>query len=150
MVKYLETRLDATFGALADTTRRAILARLALGETSVTEIATRFDISLPGVMKHLRVLESAGLLASEKDGRVRRCRLSPAPLRTAAEWIDFYQRFWEEQFDALEEFLKQSPSEAEEDSWPAHRDKRLKPSSGSAARSRRRGKKSSRPGPTRQ
>ena len=110
MVKY-SARLDATFGALADGTRRAILARLALGETSVTEIAARFDISLPGVLKHLRVLESAGLLESEKDGRVRRCRLSPAPLRTAAEWIDFYQRFWEEQFDALEEYLRDTSTD---------------------------------------
>lgn len=114
MVKYLEARLDATFGALADSTRRAILARLALGETSVTEIAARFDISLPGVMKHLHVLEGAGLLESEKDGRVRRCRLSPAPLRTAAEWIDFYQQFWEEQLDALEDYLAETADEEEQ------------------------------------
>jgi DNA-binding transcriptional ArsR family regulator len=110
MVKYSEPALDATFGALADATRRAILARLALGESSVMELAAPFRVSLPAVVKHLRVLEGAGLLRTHKDGRVRRCRLRPAPLKDAAAWIEFYQQFWEQQFDALEDFLKQTHS----------------------------------------
>jgi DNA-binding transcriptional ArsR family regulator len=114
MVKYSATALDATFGALADPTRRAILARLARGESSVTKLAARFDISLPGVTKHLRVLEIAGLLASTKQGRVRRCRLEPRRLRDAAEWIQFYQQFWEDQFDALENYLAETAEEEEQ------------------------------------
>ncbi|MGH9792627.1 MAG: ArsR/SmtB family transcription factor, partial [Candidatus Acidiferrales bacterium] len=98
MVKYLPPALDATFGALADPTRRAILARLAHGETSVSELAQPFRMSLPAVTKHLRVLEHARLIAHHKNGRVRRCRLHPQPLKDAAEWIAFYQCFWDEQF----------------------------------------------------
>jgi DNA-binding transcriptional ArsR family regulator len=129
MVKYSSAALDATFGALADPTRRAILARLARGETSVTEIAARFEISLPGVTKHLRVLESAGLLASTKRGRVRRCRLEPRRLRDAAEWIRFYQQFWEEQLDALEDYLAETADE--EESWQQKPPQRKPPSASS-------------------
>jgi DNA-binding transcriptional ArsR family regulator len=113
MVKYSEAALDSTFGALSDPTRRAILARLAQGETSVTELAARFDISLPGVTKHLRVLEDARLLASTKQGRVRRCRLEARRLRDAAGWIQFYQRFWEDQLDALEDYLAETADKEE-------------------------------------
>ncbi len=105
MVKYSHSPLDGTFSALADPTRRAILARLALGEASVTELAEPFDVSLPAVSKHLRVLERAGLLTREKDGRVRRCRLVADPMQEASEWIASYQQFWEERFDALAEYL---------------------------------------------
>ena len=105
MVNYEAAQLDATFGALADPTRRAILARLARGESSVTQLAGPFRMSLPAVSKHLRVLERARLLKRAKDGRVHRCRLSPGPLKDAANWIQFYQRFWQEQLDALAEFL---------------------------------------------
>ncbi|MFQ5658475.1 MAG: ArsR/SmtB family transcription factor, partial [Candidatus Methylomirabilales bacterium] len=84
MVKYITPRLDATFSALADPTRRAILARLARGESSVTALAKPFDVSLPAISKHLRVLEKAGLLVRKKDGRVRRCRLLPGPMQEAA------------------------------------------------------------------
>ncbi|MGH9860604.1 MAG: ArsR/SmtB family transcription factor, partial [Candidatus Acidiferrales bacterium] len=115
MVKYLPPALDATFGALADPTRRAILARLAHGETSVSELAQPFRMSLPAVTKHLRVLEQARLIAHHKAGRVRRCRLHPQPLRDAAEWIAFYQRFWDEQFGALEEFIEEM--KMEDPSW---------------------------------
>ncbi len=108
MVKYLHSPLDGTFSALADPTRRAILARLALGEASVTELAEPFDVSLPAVSKHLRVLERAGLLTREKDGRVRRCRLVAGPMQEAAEWIVSYRHFWEAQFDALAEYLHES------------------------------------------
>lgn len=108
MVKYSHSPLDGTFSALADPTRRAILARLALGEASVTELAEPFDVSLPAVSKHLRVLERAGLLTREKDGRVRRCRLVADPMQEASEWIASYQRFWEERFDTLAEYLYES------------------------------------------
>jgi len=107
MVNYSEP-LDATFGALADPTRRAILARLALGETSVTEIARPFSMSLPAVSKHLRVLEQAGLLTREKDGRVHRCQIAAAPMKAAADWIGRYRDFWEERFEALDRYLKES------------------------------------------
>jgi len=93
VVKYQPGSLDATFSALADPTRRAILARLARGERSVTELAEPFDISLPAISKHLGVLERAGLLARAKDGRLRRCCLVPGPLRDAAQWIASYRRF---------------------------------------------------------
>jgi DNA-binding transcriptional ArsR family regulator len=98
--------LDATFGALADPTRRAILARLALGEATVTELAAPFDVSLPAVSKHLRVLESAGLLRREIDGRIHRCRLASQPMKDAAAWIESYRSFWEAQFDALAKYLE--------------------------------------------
>jgi DNA-binding transcriptional ArsR family regulator len=105
MVKRQPDPLDATFSALADPTRRAIVTRLAQGESSVTELAEPFDISLPAVSRHLRVLEEAGLLAREKHGRVHRCRLAPGPLGEAVEWIVVYGRFWEERLDALERLL---------------------------------------------
>ena len=105
MVKYSSETLDATFGALADPTRRAILERLARGESSVTALAEPFDMSLPAVSKHLRVLESAGLLARERDGRVHRCCLVGGPMEEAARWIARYRIFWERQLDALAEHL---------------------------------------------
>ncbi len=104
--------LDATFGALADPTRRAILARLALGEATVTELATPFDVSLPAVSKHLRVLESAGLLRREIDGRVHRCRLAALPMKDAAAWIETYRAFWETQLDALARYLESTVLES--------------------------------------
>ena len=106
MVKYYANPLNETFSALADPTRRAILARLAEGETSVTELAEPFDVSLPAVMKHLRVLEDAGLITREKEGRVSRCRLNASPLQNAAEWIDPYERFWRTRLNALETHLR--------------------------------------------
>ncbi len=99
--------MDRTFAALADPTRRAIVQRLAeRSDVSVGELAEPFDMSLPAVSKHLRVLERAGLLRQEKDGRVRRCRLEPEPLRQAHDWIAHYQRFWTRQLDALADFLE--------------------------------------------
>ena len=99
MVNYPDATLDATFGALADPTRRAILDRLTIGESSVTGLAEPFSVSLPAISKQLRVLEKAGLLTQEKDGRVRRCRLDAGPMKEAADWITRYQRFWAEQLD---------------------------------------------------
>lgn len=105
MVNYSSETLDAVFSALGDPTRRAILARLARGETSVSELAAPHDMSLPAVSKHLRVLESAGLVSKEKDGRVIQCSLDAGPLKSAADWIEQYRRFWDEQFDALADYL---------------------------------------------
>jgi DNA-binding transcriptional ArsR family regulator len=114
MVKYSLPSLDTTFAALADPTRRAILAQLGRGQATVTELAEPFDISLPAISKHLRVLEQAGLLVREKEGRIRRCRLVAEPLRNAAEWIAHYQQFWEGQFDALAEYLNEPTAKNEE------------------------------------
>src|SRR5262244_1303143 len=98
-------RLSATFAALADPTRRAILARLALGETSVTELAEPFDMSLPAVSKHLKVLERAGLIARGREAQWRPCRLNAAPLRHVSEWVERYRAFWEAGLDRLDEYL---------------------------------------------
>jgi DNA-binding transcriptional ArsR family regulator len=99
--------LDTTFAALADPTRRAILARLASGETSVTELAAPFEMSLPAVSKHLKVLESAGLIARGRDAQWRPCRLEVAPLREVAEWTDAYRKFWDESLDRLDAYLRE-------------------------------------------
>src|SRR5713226_7038758 len=112
--------LDATFAALSDPTRRAILARLAHGQATVSELAAPFPFSLPAVSKHLRVLESAGLLQPEIDGRVHHCRLAPEPMKTAAQWIEHYRVFWEKQFNALAQYLE---STAEENTQWRHRNK---------------------------
>jgi DNA-binding transcriptional ArsR family regulator len=99
--------LSLTFAALADPTRRAILARLQEGEASVLELAAPFDMSLPAVSKHLRVLERAGLIERSRDAQTRPCRIAAEPLREAAEWITAYRRFWEESFDRLDEYLQE-------------------------------------------
>src|SRR5271167_708009 len=99
-------QLSATFGALADPTRRAILARLALGETSVTELAAPFEMSMPAVSRHLKVLEKAGLIARGREAQWRPCKLKAEPLKQAADYLDEYRRFWEASFDRLDEYLK--------------------------------------------
>ncbi|HEU0217714.1 MAG TPA: metalloregulator ArsR/SmtB family transcription factor [Stellaceae bacterium] len=99
--------LSVTFGALADPTRRAILARLALGETSVTELAEPFAMSLPAVSKHLKVLERAGLISRGRDAQWRPCRLAPRPLKDATDWLEEFRAFWDESFDRLAEHLRQ-------------------------------------------
>jgi DNA-binding transcriptional ArsR family regulator len=104
-------RLDHTFAALADPTRRAILARLADGRTTVGELARPFDISRPAISKHLRVLEHAGLVRRARDGRLSRCGLDAAPMRDAAEWIERYRQFWERQLDALASYLEEGEKE---------------------------------------
>ena len=97
--------LSNTFAALADPTRRAILARLASGEASVTELAEPFEMSMPAVSKHLKVLERAGLIARGREAQWRPCRLDAAPLKDVAGWIDHYRRFWDESFDRLDAYL---------------------------------------------
>jgi DNA-binding transcriptional ArsR family regulator len=99
-------RLSETFGALADPTRRAILARLATGEASVTELAAPFDMSMPAISKHLKVLERAGLIARGREAQWRPCRLQAGPLQDVAGWVEHYRRFWEESFDRLDDYLK--------------------------------------------
>jgi DNA-binding transcriptional ArsR family regulator len=99
--------LSTTFSALADPTRRAILARLAGGESSVLEIAKPFDMSLPAVSKHLKVLERAGLIERGREAQWRPCRLQANPLKSVADWVEVYRRHWEESFDKLERYLKE-------------------------------------------
>ena len=103
-----DARLDATFAALADPTRRAILARLAEGPAAVGELAAPFEISAPAVSRHLKVLERAGLISREKRAQWRRCRLEPEALTAAADWIEHTRAFWEGRFDALARYLEQS------------------------------------------
>ena len=107
MVKYSQDELDAVFGALADRTRRRILESLSGGELAVSELAAPHEMSLPGFMKHLRVLEDAGLIARSKEGRVVSCELSAAPMRDAATWISRYEKFWTAQLDSLARYLYQ-------------------------------------------
>lgn len=97
--------LSTTFAALADPTRRAILARLARGEASVTELAEPFSMSLPAVSKHLKVLERAGLIARSREAQLRPCQLEARPLKNAADWIEHYRRFWTESFERLDDYL---------------------------------------------
>ena len=99
-------QLSATFAALADPTRRAIIARLASGECSVTELAAPFEMSMPAVSKHLRVLEQAGLISRGRDAQYRPCRLEPAPLKEAADWAERYRTLWAQRLDRLETYLQ--------------------------------------------
>lgn len=105
-------KLDATFAALADPTRRAILARLALGEVAVGELAAPFEMSLPAVSKHLKVLERAGLVSRGRDAQWRPVKLEAAPLKEAASWIEHYRKFWEQSFDRLDSYLQRLQAEA--------------------------------------
>ena len=114
MVKYQDPVLDRTFAALADPTRRALLARLGRQEgISVSELAQPFAMSLPAIMKHLDVLSDAGLIAREKTGRTVACRLTATPMRQAMDWLGYYQHFWSEGVDRLAAFV-------EEDQWSPH------------------------------
>jgi DNA-binding transcriptional ArsR family regulator len=136
--------LSVTFSALADPTRRAILARLALGETSVTELAQPFSMSLPAISKHLKVLEHAGLIARGREAQWRPCRITPIALKDVDGWLEKYRRFWDENFDRLDDYLQEllaqeklQQEKLEEES----RDKR-KPKSPNKARENKRGRKS--------
>jgi DNA-binding transcriptional ArsR family regulator len=107
--------LSTTFAALADPTRRAILARLATGEATVGELAAPFDISLPAISKHLKVLQRAGLIEQGRQAQWRPCRLTPEPLRDLADWVALYMRHWEESFDRLDEYLREIQKEDRRD-----------------------------------
>ncbi len=108
MVNHSRARLNATFGALADPTRRAILGRLTQGECTVSELAKPFAVSLPAITKHLNVLEEAGLVARKKHGRERVVRLKAKPMQEAADWVDGYRRFWEDRLSSLARHLEES------------------------------------------
>ncbi|MEZ5993204.1 MAG: metalloregulator ArsR/SmtB family transcription factor [Planctomycetota bacterium] len=103
----LEEQLDSVFAALADPTRRAILSRLAKGERSVTELAEPFDMSMPAVSKHLKVLERAGLIERGREAQYRPCKLNAEPLKDVAGWVERYRRHWEESFDRLDDYLSE-------------------------------------------
>jgi DNA-binding transcriptional ArsR family regulator len=142
--------LDAIFGALADASRRSILSRLTAGETTVSELARPLDMSMPAVLKHLRVLENVGLVRSQKNGRVKRCQLEPARLQAANDWLEQMSRFWNAQLDRLSGYLDRHDSAGQTISkenrlWlqrPPHRSKlRSTVSTGSRAqKSSRRGR----------
>lgn len=104
-------RLDATFAALADPTRRAILTRLSKGNATVTELAKPFRMSLPAISKHLRVLEESGLIKREIDGRVHHVRLNAKPMKAATNWMEYYRKFWEQQLTALTAYLDENTSQ---------------------------------------
>jgi DNA-binding transcriptional ArsR family regulator len=146
MVKHSDQALDRTFAALADPTRRALLARLTDRDTlSVSELAQPFAMSLPAIMKHLDVLSDAGLIAREKTGRVVACRLTAKPMEQAMDWLNRYQRFWSDNLDRLAAFV-------EEDQWPNHQPQQIStsaPASPSRAGSARARKKSTPRGPNR-
>jgi DNA-binding transcriptional ArsR family regulator len=119
--------LSTTFAALADPTRRAILARLALGETSVTELAEPFDMSLPAISKHLKVLEHAGLIARGREAQWRPCRIAPVSLREVDGWLGGFRRFWDENFGRLDDYLEElKAKEAAQATAPATRKVRAK------------------------
>ncbi len=107
--------LSATFAALADPTRRAILARLASGEASVTALAEPFNMSLPAISKHLKVLQRAGLVMRSRTAQWRPCRLEAGPMKDAADWLAFYRQFWEQRLDRLEDYVAELQAKEEED-----------------------------------
>lgn len=109
-----QDHLSATFAALADPTRRAILARLALGETSVKELAEPFEMTLPAVTKHLKVLQRAGLIRQGRQAQWRPCRLEAQPLHEVSDWVEQYRRFWEARLDRLEDYLRELKTEEKE------------------------------------
>jgi DNA-binding transcriptional ArsR family regulator len=145
MVKYEDDALDAVFAALADPTRRRVLDSLSGGSLAVTELAAPHAMSLPGFMKHLRVLEDAGLIARTKEGRVVSCELSATPMKNAAAWMARYEKFWTERLDALARYLYH---QEELNSWPKASSRRS-PRSPSPAATPSRRRKSSGPGRTR-
>jgi DNA-binding transcriptional ArsR family regulator len=145
MVKYSDDELDTLFAALSDRTRRHVLQSLAEGDRQVTELANAHDMSLPGFMKHLRVLQDAGLIARTKEGRVVSCELSAAPMQAASEWMSHYEKFWTDKLDSLARYLYQ---QEELKTWNKQ-DSGKSPGSTSAAATPSRRKRSGGRGPTR-
>jgi DNA-binding transcriptional ArsR family regulator len=144
MVKYQDPQLDTVFAALADSTRRGILDSLSQGELAVSELAAPHDMSLPGFMKHLKVLEDAGLVTRTKEGRVVSCTLEAQPMKQASAWMARYEKFWGEKLDSLARYLYQ---QEELQTW--NRDWPRSPRLASSATTRSRPKKSGARGPTR-
>src|SRR3954469_25399617 len=136
--------LSVTFSALADPTRRAILARLALGETAVTELAEPFAMSLPAISKHLKVLERAGLIARSREAQWRPCRITPTALKDVDGWLERYRQFWDGSFDRLDDYLQelQAQDEAEEKSKGKPSEKSGRKSPVKKAKEKKRGRKS--------
>lgn len=128
MVQYMTTAaasrdpLSATFAALADPTRRAILARLVEGEAPVTELAEPFAMSLPAVSKHLKVLERARLIERSRHAQWRPCRLAPEPLKEVSDWVERYRRYWESRLDRLDDYLSELQEKSPSDRWPEDQD----------------------------
>jgi DNA-binding transcriptional ArsR family regulator len=145
MVKYEDPVLDRVFSALADPTRRGVLDALAGGSLAVSELAAPHGMSLPGFMKHLRVLEEAGLIAREKEGRVVSCELSAQPMRAASTWMSRYEKFWSDKLDSLARYLYQ---QEELQTWNKPAFKPSRPSSSTASSPSRRRRSGAR-GPTR-
>jgi DNA-binding transcriptional ArsR family regulator len=110
MVQHLQTRFNASFGALADATRRGVLEQLARGDASITDLAVEFDMTLTGMKKHVGVLEQAGLVTTEKVGRVRNCKIGPSRLEEEMEWISQYRQVWDARFEALDRVIEQLKS----------------------------------------
>jgi DNA-binding transcriptional ArsR family regulator len=108
-------QLTTTFAALADPTRRAILARLISGDASVTQLAEPFEMSMPAISKHLKVLERAGLITRGREAQWRPCRLKPGPLKGVSDWVEHYRRFWTESFDRLDDYLRELQKEAQKE-----------------------------------
>jgi len=136
MVKYKDEGLDAVFAALADPTRRQVVSLLAGGSRAVTELSQSFQMSLPGFMKHLGILEGAGLIKREKEGRVVSCTLSADPMKEASDWLGRYREFWEQRLDALARFLYHQ-EETQQWQAPRPRSARRSPSSASSTQRRR-------------
>jgi len=141
MVKYQDEPLDAVFAALADPTRRQVVALLAGGSRPVTELSRPFPMSLPGFMKHLQILEDAGLIKREKEGRVVSCTLSSDPMKKASDWLDHTREFWEKRLDALARFLYH---QEETHPWQTPRPRKDRRSRSSASSMQRRGKSGAR------
>jgi DNA-binding transcriptional ArsR family regulator len=118
MVQYLAARLDASFAALSDATRRGVLEQLGRSDASITDLADRFHMTLTGMKKHVGVLERAGLVATEKVGRVRTCRLGPRQLSQEAAWMDAYRRLWASRFEALDQIVEQLKQKEKTDDRP--------------------------------
>jgi len=119
MVQYVDARLDASFAALSDATRRGVLEQLGRGEASISELANRFHMTLTGMRKHVGVLEGAGLVATEKVGRVRTCRIGDRRLDEVTDWIERYHRLWDERFDALDGVLEELKQKEQADGHDA-------------------------------
>lgn len=137
----MQDHLSATFSALADPTRRAILARLALGETSVSDLAKPFDISGPAISKHLKVLEQAGLITRGREAQWRPCKLEAKALRPVDDWLERYRKLWEERFDRLDDYLRELQAQGDEENPKDAKDRNKDRSKDRKPKEKKRGRK---------